>query len=441
MNKYIEKIKKNSIIPLEFYQEYDVKKGLRDVSGKGILAGLTNISAIHSFDEDGEPMQGILEYRAINIKDISKHLKAENRFGFEEITYLLLFGELPTLEELTTFTKVLSDKRQLPEDFVRDIILEATSSDIMNSISRSILSLATFDRKASEMTLENVLDQSLCLIANFPLLAIYAYQAYNHYENGESLYIHYPDENLTTAQNILRLLRPDKQFTDIEAKVLDLALILHMEHGGGNNSTFTTHVVTSSGTDTYASVVASLSSLKGAKHGGANIQVSKMLDDIWANLDDPCDEAEISEYLRKILNKEAFDKQGLIYGMGHAIYSVSDPRAEVLKSYVKELADEKGLHNEYDFYKKIERLAPQVIAQERNIYKGVSANVDFYSGFVYKMLGLPEELYTPLFAIARIVGWSAHRMEEMLNMNKIIRPAYESVLTTKKYTKLKDRNA
>lgn len=386
-------------------------------------------------------MPGILEYRAINIKDISEHLKAENRFGFEEITYLLLFGELPTLEELTTFTQVLAAKRQLPEDFVRDIILEATSCDIMNSISRSILSLATFDSKASEMTLENVLDQSLCLIANFPLLAIYAYQAYNHYENGKSLYIHYPDENLTTAQNILRLLRSDKQFSDIEAKVLDLALILHMEHGGGNNSTFTTHVVTSSGTDTYASVVASLSSLKGAKHGGANIQVAKMLDNIWENISDPSDEVEISEYLRKILNKEAFDKQGLIYGMGHAIYSVSDPRAEVLKSYVKELAEEKGLHDEYNFYKKIERLAPQVIAQERNIYKGVSANVDFYSGFVYQMLGLPEELYTPLFAIARIVGWSAHRMEEMLNMNKIIRPAYESVLTTKKYTKIEDRNA
>lgn len=441
MNKYTEKIKKNSIIPLEFYQQYDVKKGLRDVNGKGVLAGLTNISAIHSFDEEGDPMPGILEYRAINIKDISEHLKAENRFGFEEITYLLLFGELPTLEELTTFTQVLAAKRQLPEDFVPDIILEATSCDILNSISRSILSLATFDSKASEMTLENVLDQSLCLIANFPLLAIYAYQAYNHYENGKSLYIHYPDENLTTAQNILRLLRSDKQFSDIEAKVLDLALILHMEHGGGNNSTFTTHVVTSSGTDTYASVVASLSSLKGAKHGGANIQVAKMLDNIWENISDPSDEVEISEYLRKILNKEAFDKQGLIYGMGHAIYSVSDPRAEVLKSYVKELAEEKGLHDEYNFYKKIERLAPQVIAQERNIYKGVSANVDFYSGFVYQMLGLPEELYTPLFAIARIVGWSAHRMEEMLNMNKIIRPAYESVLTTKKYTKIEDRNA
>ena len=441
MNKYTEKIKKNSIIPLDFYQQYDVKKGLRDVNGKGVLAGLTNISAIHSFDDNGDPMAGILEYRAINIKDISEHLKAENRFGFEEITYLLLFGELPTLEELTTFTQELAAKRQLPKDFVRDIILEATSCDIMNSISRSILSLATFDSKANEMTLENVLDQSLCLIANFPLLAIYAYQAYNHYENGKSLYIHYPDENLTTAQNILRLLRPDKQFSDVEAKVLDLALILHMEHGGGNNSTFTTHVVTSSGTDTYASVVASLSSLKGSKHGGANIQVAKMLDNIWENISDPSDEAEISEYLRRILNKEAFDRQGLIYGMGHAIYSVSDPRAEVLKSYVKELAEEKGLHDEYNFYKKIERLAPQVIAQERNMYKGVSANVDFYSGFVYQMLGLPEELYTPLFAIARIVGWSAHRMEEMLNMNKIIRPAYKSVLTTKKYKKIEDRNA
>lgn len=441
MNKYTEKIKKNTIIPLDYYQTYDVKKGLRDVNGKGVLAGLTNISAIHSFDAAGEPMAGILEYRAYNIKDISEHLKSESRFGFEEMTYLLLFGELPTADELTEFSLILAEKRTLPQDFVRDIILEATSHDIMNSISRSILSLATFDDRVSDLTLENVLDQSLCLIANFPLLAIYAYQAHNHYENGESLYIHYPDKQLTTAENILRLLRPDKQFTDIEAKVLDLALILHMEHGGGNNSTFTTHVVTSSGTDTYASVVASLSSLKGAKHGGANIQVAKMLDNIRDNISDPSDEAEISDYLRKILNKEAFDKQGLIYGMGHAIYSISDPRAEVLKSYVKELAEEKGLHADYDFYKKIERLAPQVIAQERNIYKGVSANVDFYSGFVYQMLGLPEELYTPLFAIARIVGWSAHRMEEMLNMNKIIRPAYESVLTTKTYTKLEDRNA
>jgi citrate synthase len=441
MTSYIQKIQKNSMIPLDFYRQYDVKKGLRDVNGKGVLAGLTNISAIHSFDENGMPMPGILEYRAINIKDISEHLKAENRFGFEEITYLLLFGELPTAAELATFTQELAQKRQLPQDFVRDIILEASSNDVMNSISRSILTLATFDNQADDTSLENVLNQSLCLIANFPLLAIYAYQAYNHYEMGESLYIHYPDENLTTAENILRLLRPDKQFTDIEAKVLDLALILHMEHGGGNNSTFTTHVVTSSGTDTYASVVASLSSLKGAKHGGANIQVSKMLDDIWENIADPSDETEISDYLRKILNKEVFDKQGLIYGMGHAIYSVSDPRAEVLKSYVQELAEEKGLHEDYEFYKKIERLAPQVIAQERNIYKGVSANVDFYSGFVYKMLGLPEELYTPLFAIARIVGWSAHRMEEMLNMNKIIRPAYESVLTTKDYTKIEDRDS
>ena len=317
--------------------------------------------------------------------------------------------------------------------------MKATSNDIMNSMSRSILSLAAFDDKVNEVTLENVLEQSLSLIANFPLLAIYAYQAYNHIENRESLYIHYPDENLTTAENILRLLRPDKQFTDTEAKVLDLALILHMEHGGGNNSTFTTHVVTSSGTDTYASVVASLSSLKGSKHGGANIKVVKMLDDIKAHVKDPQDETEIFDYLCKILNKQAFDNKGLIYGMGHAIYSVSDPRAEVLKSYVKELAAEKGLQDAYAFYKKIERLAPLAIAQERNIYKGVSANVDFYSGFVYQMLGLPEELYTPLFAIARIVGWSAHRMEEMLNMNKIIRPAYESVLTTKTYIEIEDR--
>ncbi|MDR1606453.1 MAG: citrate/2-methylcitrate synthase [Streptococcaceae bacterium] len=440
MNKYTEKIKQNSLISLDYYKQFDVKKGLRDVNGKGVLAGLTNISAIYSFDASGDPMPGILEYRAINIKDIANQLKAENRFGFEEITYLLLFGELPTATELADFTQLLAKKRQLPDGFVRDIILEASSSDVMNSISRSILTLATFDPKVTDVSLETALEQSLCLIANFPLLAIYAYQAYNHNDNGESLYIHYPDENLTTAQNILRLLRPDKQFTDMEAKVLDLALILHMEHGGGNNSTFTTHVVTSSGTDTYASVVASLSSLKGAKHGGANIKVSKMLTDIWENVADHSDEAAIADYLRQILNKQTFDKKGLIYGMGHAIYSTSDPRAEVLESYVKELAEEKGLHDVYDFYKKIERLAPQIIAQERNMYKGVSANVDFYSGFVYQMLDLPEELYTPLFAIARIVGWSAHRMEEMINMNKIIRPAYASVLATKEYVKIEDRD-
>jgi citrate synthase len=441
VNQYIEKIQKNSIIPLTFYNQYDVKKGLRDVNGKGVLAGLTNVSAIHSFDEMGNPMPGILEYRAINIKDISEHIKKESRFGFEEIAYLLLFGELPTATALDAFNQELAQKRQLPHGFVHDIILEATSKDVMNSISRSILALATFDDKANDLSLENVLTQSLSLIAKFPLLAIYAYQAYNHYENGESLYIHYPDEKLTTAENILRLLRPDKNFTDTEAKVLDLALILHMEHGGGNNSTFTTHVVTSSGTDTYASVVASLSSLKGVKHGGANIKVAKMLDDIWENVSDHSDDGAISAYLRKILNREAFDNNGLIYGMGHAIYSTSDPRAEVLKSYVKELAYEKNLHDEYHFYKKIEQLAPQVIAQERHIYKGVSANIDFYSGFVYQMLGLPEELYTPLFAVARIVGWSAHRMEEMLNMNKIIRPAYESVLETKNYVKLEDRGS
>ncbi|GFH42582.1 citrate synthase [Lactococcus hodotermopsidis] len=439
MKKYTSKIEKNSIIPLSFYEQYAVKKGLRDDNGKGVLAGLTNISAIHSFDENDLPISGILEYRAINIKEITANLKLENRFGFEEITYLLLFGELPTADELATFTRKLAEKRQLPPDFVRDIILKATSKDVMNSISRSILTLATFDEKVGDLSLENVLDQSLNLIAIFPLLAIYAYQAYNHCENGASLYIHYPDENLTTAENILRLLRPDKAYTDIEAKVLDLALILHMEHGGGNNSTFTTHVVTSSGTDTYASVVASLSSLKGAKHGGANIKVAKMLADIYENVSNHSDETEISDYLHKILNKAAFDGKGLIYGMGHAIYTVSDPRAEVLKSYVKALAKEKGLEEDYQFYNRIERLAPDVIAKNHQIYKGVSANVDFYSGFVYQMLGLPEELYTPLFAIARIVGWSAHRMEEMLNMNKIIRPAYESVLSTKNYVKIEDR--
>ncbi|MFC4652287.1 citrate/2-methylcitrate synthase [Lactococcus nasutitermitis] len=439
LEKYQKKIMKNSVIPTEFYQQYDVKKGLRDINGKGVLAGLTNISAIHSFDTNGKQIPGILEYRAYNIKDIVGNLRAENRFGFEENAYLLLFGELPTRNELKDFQELLAKKRTLPEYFVRENVLANPTSDIINSMSRCLLTLASYDPKASDISIENVLDQSLNIIANFPLLAIYAYQAYNHYRQGASLYIHYPDTKLTTAENILRMLRPDKKYTDTEAKVLDIALILHMEHGGGNNSTFTTHVVTSSGTDTYATIAAALSSLKGPKHGGANIKAAKMLENIKENIQNYEDEEEIEAYLYKILNKEAFDCQGLIYGIGHAIYSVSDPRFEVFKAYVAALAKEKGLEEEFELYEKVTKLAPQVITNYRKTYKTISPNIDFYSGFVYRVLGIPQELYTPLFAIARIIGWSAHRIEELINMNKIIRPAYESVLPSKTYEKIEER--
>ena len=436
---YKGKILKNTKIPGEFYEQYNVKKGLRDNNGKGVMAGLTNISTIHGFDPDGNQIPGLLEYRSYNVKDLVKNLRTEDRFGFEEIAYLILFGELPSKDELKVFTNILATKRELPKIFVRDVILPSPSSDIMNSMSRSLLTLASYDKDPSNIAIEKVLDQSLSIIAQFPLLAIYAYHAYNYGKQQESLHIHYPDPTLTTAENILRLLRPDKTYTDVEAKVLDIALILHMEHGGGNNSTFTTHVVTSSGTDTYAAFAASLSSLKGPKHGGANIKATYMLDDIKENVKNHADDEEIANYLDKILNKEAFDKQGLIYGIGHAIYTKSDPRFEVFKTYVADLAKEKGLQEEFKLYEKVEQLAPTAILKKHQTFKGISPNVDFYSGFVYKILDIPEELYTPLFAIARIVGWSAHRIEELINMNKIIRPAYASVAKSKNYIKIAQR--
>lgn len=436
---YKGKIIRNTKISSEHYQAFDVKKGLRDENGKGVMAGLTNISTIHGFDEEGNQIPGILEYRSYDVKDIVKNLRAEDRFGFEEVAYLLLFGELPSKDELTVFNGILAARRTLPKIFVRDVILPSPSADVMNSMSRSLLTLASYDDNPSDIAIEKVLDQSLSLIAQFPLLAIYAFHAYNYGKQQESLYIHYPDPQLTTAENILRLLRPDKSYTDTEAKVLDIALILHMEHGGGNNSTFTTHVVTSSGTDTYATIAASLSSLKGPKHGGANIKAASMLEDIKKNVENFDDDEEISAYLDRILNREVFDKQGLLYGIGHAIYTESDPRFEMFKSYVCDLAKEKGLEEEFKLYEKVETLAPAAILKKHQTFKGISPNVDFYSGFVYKVLDIPEELYTPLFAIARIVGWSAHRMEELINMNKIIRPAYASVAKSKSYTSLNDR--
>ncbi len=437
-----ELCRENSLIDSELYTKYDVKRGLRDIRGQGVLAGLTNISEIISKKEvNGEvvPCDGELYYRGINIHDLVKGFMADGRKGYEEAAYLLLFGELPNRQRLTEFKSLLAQGRTLPTNFTRDVIMKAPTRDMMNSLSRSVLTLASYDDLADDISLPNVLRQSLMLISVFPMLAVYSYHAYNHYECGGSMYIHYPSDSLSTASNFLRMLRPDMKYTPLEARVLDIALVLHMEHGGGNNSSFTTHVVTSSGTDTYSAIAAALGSLKGPKHGGANYKVVQMFDDMRKNLRDPKDKDEIAEYLRKLLRKEAFDRKGLIYGMGHAVYSISDPRAIVFKSFVEKLAREKGRMDDFELYSMVERLAPQVIAEERSIYKGVSANVDFYSGFVYSMLDLPSELYTPVFAMARIVGWSAHRLEELINTDKIIRPAYRCVKDQVKYLPLADR--
>lgn len=432
----------NSKMDVSLYGKYDVKRGLRDINGKGVLAGLTQISNIVSsktIDGKSVPCDGELYYRGINIKDLTNGFLKENRFGFEETTYLLLFGVLPTEEQLKDFCKILGNQRSLPRNFVRDVIMKAPSKDMMNTLSRSVLTLYSYDSNPEDISLPNVLRQCINLISIFPMLSVYGYQAHRHYNQNKSLYIHNPKKELSTAENILRMLRSDKKYTPLEAKILDLALVLHMEHGGGNNSTFTTHVVSSSGTDTYSAIAAALGSLKGPKHGGANIKVVSMFDDMKKHVHDWKDEEEVSAYLRKLLHKEAFDKRGLIYGMGHAVYSISDPRARIFKQFVKQLADEKGRQKDYRLYEMVERLAPVIIAEERHIYKGVSANVDFYSGFVYSMLELPLELYTPMFAIARIVGWSAHRMEELINTDKIIRPAYKNVLEEQAYIALEER--
>ncbi len=437
-----EECVKNSTIDVSLYREYDVKRGLRDINGAGVLAGLTQISNIVAFRyEDGRriPCDGELYYRGIDVRQLTRGFVNESRFGFEEAAYLLIFGKLPDAVQLEEFRRILANQRSLPKNFTRDVIMKAPSMDMMNTLSRSVLTLYSYDPLADDISLPNVLRQCLNLIAIFPMLSVYGYQAYNHYLKGKSLYIHNPSKKLSTAENILRLLRPDKKYSPFEAKVLDLALVLHMEHGGGNNSTFTTHVVTSSGTDTYSAVAAALGSLKGPKHGGANIKVVRMFEDLKKNVRDTTDEEEVGNYLRKLLNKEAFDRQGLIYGMGHAVYSISDPRAQIFKAYIEMLAVEKGREADYRLYAMVERLAQQIIASERHIYKGVSANVDFYSGFVYSMLDLPLELYTPIFACARIVGWSAHRMEELINTDKIIRPAYKNIKETDAYVPLAER--
>ncbi len=430
------------VIETELFTKYDVKRGLRDLNGKGVLAGLTHISDVRATEKiDGVdvPAHGKLFYRGYNVQDLINGFTSEDRFGFEEVAYLLLFAKLPNKEELKKFTELLGSYRTLPTSFVRDIIMKAPSKDMMNTLARSVLTLYSYDDRADDTSMPNVLRQCLQLIALFPMLSIYGYQAYSHYHDGNSLYIHNPLPELSTAENILRILRPDSSYTPLEAKILDIALVLHMEHGGGNNSSFTTHVVTSSLTDTYSTIAAAIGSLKGPRHGGANIKVVKMFEDMKKEVHDWENEDEVADYLRKLLHKEAFDHSGLIYGVGHAIYSKSDPRAVAFKSFVQKLSEEKGMQKEFALYSLVERLAPEVIASERQMYKGVSINVDFYSGFVYHMLGLPMELYTPIFAIARIVGWSAHRLEELANNGKIIRPAYKPIGEDQEYIHLENR--
>lgn len=433
---------KNGRIEPELYTKHDVKRGLRDSNGRGVLTGLTEISEVNSFiEKDGErtAIPGQLFYRGYNIEELVKGFIHDDHYGFEEITYLLLTGELPDREQFDGFTSILGYYRTLPVSFVRDIIMKAPSRNVMNSLAKGVLTLYSYDEKAEDLSIPNVLRQCIQLIALFPVLAVYSYQAFNYFHNKQSLFIHSPQPDLSTAENILHMLRPDCQYTKLEAKILDMALVLHAEHGGGNNSTFTTHVVSSSGTDTYSAMAAALCSLKGPKHGGANIKVVKMINNIKKHITDYNDEEQIREYLTKILNKEAFDKTGLIYGMGHAIYSISDPRARVFKGFVKSLSEEKGRQAEYQLYTNIEKIATELIMEKRHTNKPVSANVDFYSGFVYSMLNLPTKLFTPLFAIARISGWSAHRIEELVNPSKIIRPAYMNVHDRQTYVPIDKR--
>lgn len=434
---------KSSQINPELYSKYQVKRGLRDLDGKGVLVGLTEIGEVHSYIiDEGEmiPVPGRLTYRGIDIKDIVNGFIQDNRFGFEEITYLLLFGRLPHEQDLKDFEEMLAVYQKLPEDFARGVILKTPGKDVMNMLARSVLALYSYDDNADDVSIENVLKQCMKLIAWFPSLAVYGYQAYSHYHGNQSLYLHSPRPELSTAENILHMLRADSKYTKLEATLLDLCLVLHAEHGGGNNSSFVTHVITSTGSDTYSVMAAAIGALKGPKHGGANIKAYYMLENIKENIKDWQDDEEIENYLTRILNKEAFDKAGLIYGIGHAVYSISDPREVILKEYAAQLAKEKGLEDEFNLFYKVDRLSPGVISKYNKMYKIISANVDFYSGFVYRMLGIPIEMFTPIFAISRMSGWSAHRIEEIVNAGKIIRPAYKSVAPRRDYARLSERS-
>lgn len=447
MNDYMKEqarlCRENDYITNDLFHEYHVNRGLRDKNGIGVLTGLTSISKIEAYKEylgHKVPCKGKLYYRGYNIVDLVKGPIAEDRYGYEEMAYLLLFGELPTEEQLKEFQEVIGQMRRLPTNFVRDVVMKAPGKDIMNTMTKSVLTLSSYDPNASDTAIDNVLQQCMMLIGVFPMLAVYGYHAYNHYERDSSMYIHRPSPELSTAENLLRMLRPDMKYTELEAHVLDIALMLHMEHGGGNNSTFTTRVITSAGSDTYSVIAAALCALKGPKHGGANIKVVEMMRDLEETVKDVTDKEKVRKYLEDVVDKKAFDEKGLIYGMGHAVYSVSDPRAEIFKGFVKKLAEAKGYDKEFAMYSAVEELAPQVIADKRKIYKGVSANVDFYSGLVYRMLEIPLELYTPIFAIARVVGWSAHRIEELINVDKIIRPSYMSVGEERTYKPISRRD-
>lgn len=439
---YLEKtLLKGHRIDPNLYEEYDVKRGLRDSTGRGVLTGLTEVSDVCGFDVvNGRkiPAEGGLYYQGINVNDLINGLKGK-RFGFEETTFLLLFGRLPKKDELEHFLKVLSELEDLSGRFVRDVVMKASSSNIMNALQRCVLTLYTYDENPEDISVENALRQALELIAKLPLIAVYSYHAYRHFRKDETLLIRNPEKGRSLAENILYMLRPDGQYTELEAKVLDVALILHAEHGGGNNSTFTTHVVTSSGTDTYSAIAAAIASLKGFRHGGANLQVHHMFDNIKKNVSDWEDVEEVKEYLGKILDKQAFDGAGLIYGMGHAVYTLSDPRKVILKEFARKLSIEKGREKEFALYEMIENESPDLIKARHHMFKPVCANVDFYSGFVYSMLGIPEEMFTPMFAIARISGWSAHRLEQIVNTGKIIRPAYKYVGEHKEYVDIEER--
>jgi len=442
IENYASNVSESGIINDALYSKYEVKRGLRDISGKGVVVGLTEISEIHSFiieDEDYVPCEGKLFYRGINIEQLVQGFFDENRFGFEEICFLLLFGHLPGKKEILDFKSVLEEYAVLPDNFVRNTIMNAPCRDTMNSLARNVLALYAYDDNPDDTSPENVIRQSLRLIARLPLLAVYGYYSFAHFFKNRSLLIHTPQKGLSIAENILFMLRHDSCYTSLEARILDLALVLHAEHGGGNNATFTTHVVTSTLTDTYSTIAASLCSLKGPRNGGANVNVMHMFRDMQENITDWHDDGEISAYLEKILNKEAFDRSGIIYGIGHAVYSISDPRALILRRFVEKLAAEKNRMEEYTLYSKVEYLAPRIIGEHRTMYKGVSANIDFYSGFIYSMLDLPEEIFTPLFAVARVAGWSAHRIEELVNAGKIIRPSYKCVARQTPYIPMKER--
>ncbi len=431
-----------SIVDPALFAEYDVKRGLRDVNGKGVLAGLTRIGDVVGTTLEGDhliPAPGELLYRGIEIKELVDGFSAEGRLGFEETAYLLLFGELPSADELKLFEERLAMQRVLPQHFVHDAILRLPSPDIMNAVARGVLAMYVLDGNPDETSVRNVLWQSLQLIACLPVLAVYAYQAHVHHFHNQSLVIHAPLTELSAAENILHMLRSDSTYTPLEAKLLDMTLVLQAEHGGGNNSTFTTHVVSSTATDTYSAVAASLGSLKGPKHGGANLKVVQMFEELKSTVTDWDDDEQIKHYFARVLSKDAFDRSGLVYGMGHPVYSISDPRTSILRYYAEKLAVEKGLEDEFALHARVERIAADSINSSRRVYKGVSANVDFYSGFVYTMLDIPPELFTPLFAVSRIVGWSAHRIEQLANGGKIMRPAYKSVSPLADYVPLSER--